>query len=368
MDRRKWTAGEHAYLVAELKKGTPYHEIGRVLGRSIESVGMRVLRTKISPRRGTYRYLSPDARKIIGYHLRSGGTTEAAARAANVSTSTVRAVRRLLGIPPLSSSEFHRKGAEVRLSKPEYRRPTVQQARVVAALSDGPLRLGELHRRLGRRCSMWVTRRQLMSLRRKGIVACEGNKCGRGCRWFAVGQWVVANNGLIHQQVRKLLTVFRWMDGDDLYQQFVVELYKCARSFRPTGRKFSTYAIGPSTLSVATRCRLETARGVHCPENNARTLGSPVVQHELNGHYEYHRVRAAPDAPVVDESFWDKAASAPDLTDRERDALVSHFRAGQTYQTIADRYELSREMIRVTIGKALEKVRASGVLGEYAPD
>lgn len=363
MDSRRWTPAGDRVLVAAFESRVRLADIARRCGRNRRSCQRRLHLLGYR----YYTHVSPAEEATMIAMLRSGRTAHSVAVKLGRETHAVLAMGAKAGIPVLSASDRNRKGWEVKRSKDQFS-PTEAARRVLEIVSAGPMRLSEVIAKYDRDVVSETVGQILRRLRKRGAVVCEG-AVGRGkSRWFSVGWWCQENRALIHRQVKHLRCSFPWVEGDDMYQQFVIEIAKCARSFRPKGWKFSTYCIGPATLSVATWCRLEVARGIHAPEYMARTLGSPVVDHELKGNWMYHRVRECPDAPIVDESFWDKAASAPGLTDRERDVLVSHFRDGQTHQTIADRYGLSRGRIQQIIEKALEKVRASGVLGEYDPD
>lgn len=359
MVKEPWTPAQERVLFAAFDRGDKLPAIATALGRSKRSCQCRLVR---SGRRFYTRVSAAEAATMVAM-LRRGRTACSVAREVGREPHAVLRAGERAGVPVPPASVYNRKGWEAKRKK--GLKPSPQSRTVLEIVSHGPMTLREVTARYGG-CHESVGQ-ALRRLRRKGLAVCEGTLGRWGTnRWLAVGWWLAANAGMVYKKAHELRRRFPSVDVEDIASQLRVEIAYRAKSFRPRGWKFSTYVLNPASMSTADWCRLQRNRGVYVPKWSLGATGVRVADHELQGNLRYERTRPdLPDAPIMDETFWEKAAGVATLTPRERDIIVAHYRNGESYESIRHRYGVTKTAIGLSAQRALKKIRASGAMDDY---
>jgi DNA-directed RNA polymerase specialized sigma24 family protein len=356
--RKDWTTEESAAFATMFGDGVSVPEIARRMGRTLGSClgkGTRLGLFAAFPK--NRKTTAADKKRVLGM-LRAGSTDAHAARVSGLHKNTVTNLRRAAGIPPLSGSEFRRKGAEGRMYRPPSEIAAFQ-AELLAVVSEGPIPVRDIHVRMGRGSKLSLNK-SLSRLRRKGLVICEGKK-GRNARWFTIGWWLEHHTALLWQYAHKIARKSPHLDIEDIVSELRIECAKCVKTFRPKGWKFSTYALSVARRAVGTWAVMERGRGVHFAWQVATTAPLTMGVGSLDVDVEGRDER---DAPPVSPTFWEEAVKG--LPERLAHVVLSHYRDGKNNEEIGRGMGVSRERVRQLIEKGLAEIRYRRNMDEYA--
>lgn len=157
-------------------------------------------------------------------------------------------------------------------------------------------------------------------------------------------------------------------DVEELAAEVRARFVRAARTFDPAaGNTFGAYALRPAVAAARQRALELRNGGVHVPkylvQRGVRAapcvpIDAPVCE---DGATAADLIPARPEAepgPAFDPDFWAALDGPPGdrLTAQQREALALRFRDGLTNAAIARRWGRSRELVRLVVATALEKL------------
>lgn len=146
-----------------------------------------------------------------------------------------------------------------------------------------------------------------------------------------------------------------------------LQLVKAARLFDPSrGMQFTTYATRVAGYVARGSAGVDMLRGVHVPANLIGKVEAPRVG-SLDGPVDGPGSRKErrlidlvagpeePERPDFPADFWGLVCR--DLSGRERDSVLLHFREGLTYDKAGELLGVTKSAVQQYAAKALRKLR-----------
>lgn len=311
-----------------------------------------------------YRHGTPAERARMVAELRAGASASEVARRLGRNTVTVSRQRDRAGIAALGPGAAWR----TRARRPANR-PRPADALALAALADGPLVLAEVARRCAPAAARAVQAR-LFRLRAQGQAFAEGPR--HRPRWVSLAWWVARNGGLVRSAALRIARLNPWCEVEDLTGEVLVAVARCARTMRPRGTKFSTYAIRSAELLAREWAAGQRARGVKLPKHAlfdrrafTRHVGSLDAPDDgFSTPFASAIPDREPNYPDIPDDFWARATAA--LPPREARCVIGRFRDGLTYTALGAELNLSRGRIEQLVRRGEALIRETGALADYA--
>lgn len=363
--KRWWSNARDNELRHLVNEGNSDVEIASVMKRTRIAIKRR--REKLGLSLG-FRIDSGEIAKIAVLFER-GETVSEVSRQTGRSKAGLSVLRDRLGIKRLSKSVAQSKAEERKRAMRSPHAPNPAEGKTLAVLTDGPKTVAEIMTALDR--SESSVRQWLAALREKCLAFCEDVPgSDKYTQWVSVWWWLEANAGLVYKMAHRIARRNPGVDFEDIATEIRIKAALCARTFRPHGSKFGTYAINSATHHATYFAVAEHRRGIYVPKHVAfeAEIGKPPLSisdfSPTDDDRAWEPEQPEQTSPVMDPEFWDKVrAVIAKHEPRLAEMLIGYYRDGKIYDQLGN--GLSKERVRQLVERAKDLLIRSGVLREY---